>query len=51
MNKGRYNLIFDSSDSGVTGGGGGQEGRVPPPQTSDREMCAEVSGKERQGKK
>ena len=33
--------------SGVTGGGGG---RVPP-ETSVREIFADVSGKERQGKK
>ena len=33
-------------DSGVTGGGGG---RVPP-ETSDREISADLPGKERQGK-
>ena len=35
-------------NSGVTGGG--QGGRVPP-ETSDREIFADVSGKKRQGKK
>ena len=29
--------------------GGGEGDRVPP-ETSDREICADVSGKERQGK-
>ena len=34
--------------SGVTGGGGEQGGRVPP-ETSDREIFADVSGKKRKG--
>ena len=36
--------------SGVTGGGGGQ-GEECPPETSDWEILADVSGKKRQGKK
>ena len=35
--------------SGVTGGGAG--GQSAPPETSDREIFADVSGKKRQGKK
>ena len=35
--------------SGVTSGGGGAGGRVPP-ETSDREIFADVSGKKKQGK-
>ena len=38
--------------SGVTGGGGGGAGgQSAPPETSDREIFADVSGKKRQGKK
>ena len=36
--------------SGITGKGGGQEA-VCPPETSDREIFADVSGKKRQAKK
>ena len=39
-----------SGISGVTGGGGGR-GAECPPETSDREIFADVSGKKRQGKK
>ena len=35
--------------SGVTGGGAGGQGA--PPEASDREISADLSGKERQGKK
>ena len=43
---------YDDKNSGVTGGGG-QRGRVslPPPETSDREISADLLGKKRQGKK
>ena len=37
--------------SGVTGGGGGAGGAETPPETSDREIFADVSGKKRQGKR
>ena len=37
------------TNSGVTGGGAG--GAECPPETSDREIFADVSGKKRQGKK
>ena len=37
--------------SGVTGGGGKGAGCRVPPETSDREIFADVSGKKRQGKK
>ena len=32
-------------------GGGGKRGQSAPPETSDREMFADVSGKKRQGRK
>ena len=41
----------DIQSSGVTGGGGGPGGQSAPPETSDREIFADVSGKKRQGKK
>ena len=44
-------LVPLCSISGVTGGGGGAGGaECPPPETSDREILADVSGKKRQGK-
>ena len=39
-----------ATHSGVTGGGGAG-GQSAPPETSDREIFADVSGKKRQGKK
>ena len=42
--------LISNKISGVTGGGGGQGGRLPP-YTSDREISADLPGKERQGKK
>ena len=35
--------------SGVTGGGAGRQS-APPPETSDREIFGDVSGKKREGK-
>ena len=44
-----YENLFSSLSSGVTGGGG--RGQSTPPGTSDREISADLPGKERQGKK
>ena len=38
------------ASSGVTGGGGGGQGAECPPETSDREMFGDLSGKKREGK-
>ena len=44
--------VCQCNTSGVTGrGGGGAGGAEGPPETSDREIFADVSGKQRQGKK
>ena len=39
---------YINANSGVTGGG---QGGKCPPETSDQEIFADVSGKKRQGKK
>ena len=44
-----FTAINPYTPSGVTGGGAG--GQSAPPETSDREIFADISGKKREGKK